>query len=155
MAKLMKLLVALVTSMSIMHAHPAKASESEVEVIAAEAGVDPVKLQGAVNATGLPAKEYLYAVDELARPVPAVTNPRVACIENKETGGQNVWRDHTPPRSGDKPAGVLQYFESTFRRGAVEMGHPDWSRWTPWQARLVAEHDLLLGRRGQWTVLGC
>jgi hypothetical protein len=77
-------------------------------------------------------------------------DPRVACIEAKESGGANVWN-----RGGSGAGGVLQYFPSTFRRGALEMGHPEWSLWVPWQARLVAAHDLAMGRRRQWTVSGC
>jgi hypothetical protein len=77
-------------------------------------------------------------------------DPRVACIEAKESGGANVWN-----RGGSGAGGVLQYFPSTFRRGALEMGHPEWSLWVPWQARLVAAHDLQMGRRRQWVVTGC
>jgi hypothetical protein len=84
-----------------------------------------------------------------------VPNARVACIESKESGGENVWRDHTPPTHGDKPAGVLQYFQSTFAAHAAEMGHPEWSRWNPDEARAVAAYDLSRGRRPQWTVSGC
>ena len=77
-------------------------------------------------------------------------DPRVACIEQKESGGANVWN-----RGGSGAGGVLQYFPSTFRRGALEMGHPEYSLWVPWQARLVAAHDLAMGRRRQWVVSGC
>jgi hypothetical protein len=80
----------------------------------------------------------------------SVVDPRVACIEQKESGGANVWN-----RGGSGAGGVLQYFPSTFRRGALEMGHPEWSLWVPWQARLVAAHDLQMGRRRQWVVSGC
>jgi hypothetical protein len=79
-----------------------------------------------------------------------VVDPRVACIEAKESGGANVWN-----RGGSGAGGVLQYFPSTFRRGALEMGHPEYSLWVPWQARLVAAHDLAMGRRRQWVVTGC
>jgi hypothetical protein len=77
-------------------------------------------------------------------------DPRVACIEAKESGGANVWN-----RGGSGAGGVLQYFPATFRRGALEMGHPEYSLWVPWQARLVAAHDLAMGRRRQWVVSGC
>jgi len=128
-------------------------SASDLGEAAAQAGVDPVDLQGAVNTTGLAPREYLYAVGELARPLPTFETAvmvRVACIERKESGGANV-----PNRQGSGAGGVLQYMESTFRRSAAEMGHPEWSRWVPEQARLVAAHDLLRGRRAQWTVGGC
>lgn len=81
---------------------------------------------------------------------PAAVMARVACIESKESGGANV-----PNRQGSGAGGVMQYMAGTFAAHAAEMGHPEWSRWNPEQARLVAAHDLLLGRRRQWTVLGC
>lgn len=121
--------------------------------LAERAGVDVVDLAGAVNSTGLAALDYLHMTGELAPPAPsfpASVMARVACIENKESGGANV-----PNRQGSPAGGVMQYMESTFRRGAAELGHPEWSRWVPWQARLVAAHDLLKGRRAQWTVGGC
>jgi hypothetical protein len=128
-------------------------STAEVTEAAAQAGVDPVDLQGAVNTTGLGPREYLLSVGELAPPLPTfepAVMVRVACIEAKESGGANV-----PNRQGSGAGGVLQYMESTFRRSAAEMGHPEWSRWVPEHARLVAAHDLLRGRRAQWTVGGC
>lgn len=91
------------------------------------------------------------AQDEVVEAVvEPVVDPRVQCIEMKESGGANVWN-----RGGSGAGGVLQYFPSTFRRGALEMGHPEWSLWVPWQARLVAAHDLQMGRRRQWVVTGC
>lgn len=89
-------------------------------------------------------------------PIIVVANARVKCIEEEESHGENVWHGHTPPPPGtDKPGGVLQYFGGTFARGAAELGHPEWSRWVPWQAEAVAAHDLAMGRRSQWTVGGC
>jgi hypothetical protein len=81
---------------------------------------------------------------------PAAVMARVACIEGKESGGANVWN-----RSGSGAGGVMQYMAGTFANHAAEMGHPEWSRWNPDQARAVAAHDLMLGRRRQWTVTGC
>lgn len=101
------------------------------------------------------AQEPVDETGTVADEAPAVQDWRVSCIEARESGGANVWRGNTAPVYGDKPAGVLQYFESTFRPHAAEMGHPEYSRWVPWQARLVAEHDLDMGRRWQWTVGGC
>jgi hypothetical protein len=125
----------------------------DIEAAAAEAGVDPTELRGALNTTQMAAPEYLIAVGHLEPPVPPVAaalRARVACIEAKESGGANVWN-----RSGSGAGGVLQYMPGTFARGAREMGHPEWSLWNPDQARAVAAHDLALGRRGQWTVGGC
>jgi hypothetical protein len=119
----------------------------ETVQVAEAAGVDSWDLQGAVNVTGLPADQYLEVVGELAAPV---VDARVACIESKESGGANVAN-----RQGSGAVGVLQFMPRTFSAHAAEMGHFDWSPWTPWQARLVAQHDLALGRRRQWTVTGC
>lgn len=98
--------------------------------------------------------DYLVMADaERPEPLPtfaATVMARVACIEAKESGGANV-----PNHQGSGAGGVMQYMESTFRAHAAELGHPEWSRWVPEQARLVAAHDLLLGRRAQWTVSGC
>jgi hypothetical protein len=82
--------------------------------------------------------------------IPAALATRVACIEAKESGGANVWNSQ-----GSGAGGVLQYYPSTFARGAREIGHPEYSLWVPWQARIVAAHDLAMGRRSQWTVGGC
>jgi hypothetical protein len=105
--------------------------------------------------TSVTMDEVSDAADIVAEPEPEVTFPaavmaRVKCIETKESDGANVWNSR-----GSGAGGVLQYMPSTFARGAREMGHPEWSLWTPWQARLVAAHDLVMGRRSQWSVGGC
>ena len=128
----------------------------DVQSLADQAGVDVIDLRGAINTTGLDPRSYLLMVGELDPPPPPgpTFSPglmaRVACIESKESQGANVWN-----RQGSGAGGVMQYLESTFRSHAAEMGHPEYSRWVPWQARLVAAHDLALGRRAQWTVGGC
>jgi hypothetical protein len=134
-----------------------RADEVDAATVAAavEAGVDPVDLQGAVNATRLPPRVYLAAVGELEHPPPQPQPPppydwRVACIESRESGGANVAN-----RRGSGAVGVLQFMPSTFAAHAIEMGHFDWSAWVPWQARAVAAHDLAMGRRRQWSVGGC
>jgi hypothetical protein len=143
------------------------AEDDDVATLAHEAGVDEMDLRGATNTTGLDPWTYLIRVGELAQPpsvavqtgtasisppgaVPASVLARVACIERKESGGANVAN-----RRGSGAGGVMQYMESTFRAHAREMGHPEWDRWNPAQARAVAAHDLMLGRRAQWTVSGC
>lgn len=99
-----------------------------------------------------PAAADVVAEDEPA-PQPVVSASlaaRVACIEAKESGGANVWNS-----KGSGAGGVLQYMPGTFARGAREIGHPEYSLWVPWQARIVAAHDLEMGRRSQWSVGGC
>jgi hypothetical protein len=140
-----------------LHAEDPKA---DVETAAAEAGVDVVDLQGAVNTVGVDPYTYLRSVGALpplpvprepAIPPPVVAyNARVECIISKESGGANVANSR-----GSGAVGVAQYMPSTFAAHAREMGHPDWSPWNPAQARAVAAHDLALGRRAQWTVGGC
>jgi len=146
------------------HAADPEASE-QVKHAAADAGVDPVQLQGAINSVHVDPYVYLRsegllerAPEQLsAKPPPVAASPalpavsaRVACIEAKESGGANIGNAR-----GSGAGGVLQYMPSTFARGAAEMGHPEWSLWNPVQARAVAAHDLALGRRAQWTVGGC
>jgi len=143
------------TSMTTSLAHADPESIPEGVLLAADkAGVDPVDLLAASNATGLTPEHYLCVADGLlcpsAPPAPVVSNSRVACIEAKESGGANVAN-----RRGSGAVGVLQYMPSTFAAHAREMGHPEYSPWVPWQAREVAAHDLALGRRSQWTVSGC
>jgi hypothetical protein len=131
--------------------------DEETTVLAASVGVDPVALQGAVNATGAPPVVYLAyeglldppATHAVSAPAQAVS-ARVACIEAKESRGLNV-----PNARGSGAGGVMQYMPATFSAHAREMGHPEYSLWNPDQARAVAAHDLALGRRAQWTVGGC
>jgi len=137
--------------------------QTDVQQAAAAAGVDAVDLAGAANTVGV--DPWVYArseglLEHSPGPPPLGkvdvatvwrgVDPRVACIEAKESGGANVRNAR-----GSGAGGVMQYMPSTFARGAAEMGHPEWSLWNPAQARAVAAHDLALGRRGQWTVGGC
>jgi hypothetical protein len=145
--------------LATLFAHPATAhadgepDETNLAALADEAGVDKTDLAGALStlhAAGIAvsAREYLFPLV-----VPSISGAlaaRVACIESRESGGANVAN-----RGGSGASGVLQYMPGTFRAHAAEMGHFDWSPWTPWQARAVAAHDLALGRRAQWTVRGC
>jgi hypothetical protein len=155
------------TLLVLLHATPTAEGQtldglSEDTLTAAnEASVNVVDLLGAMASTGLSAREYLHMTGELhpshsPQAPPSVSSgsaalaARVACIESKESGGANTWN-----RQGSGAGGVLQYQSGTFAAHAAEMGHPEWSRWNPAQARAVAAHDLALGRRAQWTVSGC
>ena len=153
----MALGLALGTAIMVSHADDVSA---EVNDAALAAHVEPAALQGALNSlksAGLSDDPYTYLrstgelppLREPVTPPPPVT-ARVQCIENKESGGANVANAH-----GSGAGGVLQYMEFTFQAHAQEMGHSDWSRWNPDQARAVAAHDLALGRRSQWSVSGC
>jgi hypothetical protein len=150
------------TAVLIGHADDVSA---EVSAAAATAHVDPVDLAGAVSSTGADPWTYLRSVGELpplpretvwpparsdSPPAAPAVSARVACIEGKESQGRNIANQR-----GSGAGGVMQYMDSTFAAHAAEMGHPEWSKWNPTQARAVAAHDLALGRRGQWTVGGC
>lgn len=132
--------------------------DEQTTILAQQVGVDPLELQGAVNATGAAPVTYLLyeGLIQLEPPPPPATqtvvayNARVECIIVKESGGANIAN-----RRGSGAVGVAQYMPSTFAAHAREMGHPEYSPWVPWQAREVAAHDLALGRRSQWTVSGC
>ena len=138
--------------------------DEQTTILAQQVGVDPIELLGASNSTGAAPVAYLMYEGLMeppppSRPPSASNSPapptsgvssRVACIEAKESGGANVSNSR-----GSGAGGVMQYMDSTFARGAREMGHPEWSPWSPWQARRVAAHDLMRGRRAQWTVSGC
>lgn len=50
----------------------------DTQAVAAQAGVDALDLQGAVNTTGLKARDYLVGVDELPRP--QTSSARVARV---------------------------------------------------------------------------
>jgi hypothetical protein len=145
------------------HAADPEPSE-QVKHAAADAGVDPIQLAGAVNSVHVDPYVYLRSegllehASTLPPPAPVLSTPpvlpavsaRVACIESKESGGANVANAR-----GSGAGGVLQYMPSTFAAHAAEMGHPEYSLWNPAQARAVAAWDLAKGRRAQWTVGGC
>lgn len=160
MARLIVASVLLATTALGLKAENVAAADPDETVadVARVAGVDPQDLQAASAATEMDPRTYLIAVGEWPGLVahspppspPAALATRVACIEAKESGGANVWNAR-----GSGAGGVLQYFPATFARGAREIGHPEYSLWVPWQARLVAAHDLEMGRRSQWAVSGC
>jgi hypothetical protein len=125
----------------------------EAPILAARFDLDVTELRGAANTMHTTPRGYLEGEGLLPRPappIPAGLLARVKCIEAKESGGANIWN-----RAGSGAGGVMQFMPSTFARSAREMGHPEWSLWNPQHARVVAAHDLALGRRAQWTVSGC
>ena len=110
----------------------------ETVAAAAEAGVDPLDLQGAENTTGLDARDYLQAVGELV-PValpPAPTAPsgwpfggalaqRIFCVEEIESShGRRMWnpRGWPPPRFDEPAQGWLGWLPSTARAWGVVIG---------------------------------
>jgi hypothetical protein len=88
---------------------PAAAYDAEVSDVAHEAGVDEDDLYGAMLATDLGPREYLYAVGELPRPVPVVTVRNVwDRLADCEAGGN--WAANT----GNGFSGGLQFTRSTW-----------------------------------------
>ncbi len=141
------------TTLATSAAHADSDIPDSVLAIADEAGVQPEDLYAATVTTKMEPRQYLCMADGLLCPLPVQLpgyNSRVACIEAKESGGANVSN-----RRGSGAGGVMQYMDSTFAAHAREMGHPEWSKWNPAQARAVAAHDLAMGRRSQWSVGGC
>lgn len=60
-------------------------TEQTVEA-AAEAGLDPVAVQGAANSVGVDARTYLFGTGELQRPQPATAVHRVRLTYYNEAG---------------------------------------------------------------------
>lgn len=82
---------------------------AQVEVLAEQAGVDPVNLQGAVNTTGLEPDEYLYMTGELSRPRASAPIPSVwSRLANCESTGR--WNANT----GNGYYGGLQFDRGTW-----------------------------------------
>lgn len=143
--------------LAVLAVHPARAS-SDVEDVAATAGVDPDDLRGAVNSTGLPARTYLEGVGELARPVPVLTGAvaRADCIISKESGGLDV-----PNRQGSGASGPGQYYAGTwaahvaiYRRATGYVGPLSLHSLTDVR-RVMALILTIPGMRSAWTVSGC
>ena len=89
-----------------------RARAEDLDDVAAEAGVDPTDLLGAVVTTGMEPRHYLVAAGELAppRPPPTAYSPRVECvIWNESRGNPNA----VNPRSG--ASGLGQFLPSTWR----------------------------------------
>lgn len=137
---------------------------------AADAGVDPLALQGAVNSTGLLPREYLYATGELRRPAPPSSgNPyldyirsrypqyerRLVCIIQGIPGrisGESGWvpsaRNPRPwGRSGEHASGLLQFLPSTMR----SLDRPAEWVWDPYRSIDAAVEMFRRGRAGEFA----
>jgi hypothetical protein len=149
-------------------AHAADASDDVISSLAAEAGVNPVDLAGAVNTTGLDAHTYLCRVGELACPTPSdpraylyAMYPDVAACEDSIFTNESGWR-MVSNRSGSSAFGVGQFMRTTFFGHAALMQAggiwpfaeaPDWAN--PLHQVAVGAFDLRRGLRSQWTAHGC
>lgn len=127
----------------------------DVQAVAAEAGVDPIDLLGAVNTTQLAPRTYLCLADQLlcppeptpAAPAPSISSglsARLYCIEEYEShhNGGAVNRS-----SGAR--GWLQWLPSTARQWGVIIGNRQ-SEWAA-AARIAAQGERFF--RSQWVPL--
>jgi len=119
---------------------------------AAEAGVDPVDLQGAVNSTGLAPRVYLRSVGELDSPVPAppvlvrvpAIEQRLDCIQRYESGGYAGAYNRSSGASGP-----FQFLGATWR--STPQGRAGMSVFDPVAAREAARWMLSQGRAREWV----
>ena len=122
----------------------------DVEAAALEAGVDPQDLQGAVNSTGISARDYLAAVGELGEPDPqppaARSSPRGECVIWHES--RNV-PTAVNPRSG--AAGLGQFLPSTWR--TTPQGQAGYSVFNAAANRAAVEWMLAVGRGREFDVV--
>jgi len=87
------------------------AQSEDLEALAAQAGVDSVDLQGAVNSTGLPPMVYLHSTGELPSPEPA---PSVSSVWDRlaQCEATSNWKANT----GNGYYGGLQEDMTFWRR---------------------------------------
>ena len=127
------------------------ARANELEDVAAEAGVDAVLLEGAVNTTGLAPRTYLTAVGE-ARDVrvpaapTAPANSRVDCVIWYESRGVPT---AVNPRSG--ASGLGQFLPSTWR--TTPQGKAGYSVFNAAANREAVAWMLAVGRGREFEVI--
>jgi len=151
---------------------PADAHEDgtldEVALVAAEAGVSPTDLRGAVNTLGVAARAYMESVGELVPPLPpadkagaasisppgaaSVSTPpqasgfdrRIECLIRYESGGNpNAYNERS------HASGLLQFLPSTW--AGTPQGRAGLSVFNPQAARAAAAWMLTQGRAREWT----
>lgn len=123
--------------------------QAELDDAAAEAGVDPIDLRGAVNSTGLAPRTYLVAVGDLVppKPPPDWIDSLVSCLAWAESRNDpNAYNR----RSG--ASGLLQFLPSTWR-STPWASFSIWNGAAQWQA---ARWMISVGRLHEWsTWRGC
>jgi len=131
-------------------------------VAAKEAGVSVKDLLGAVAATGLPGRQYLIAVGELAQaePPPQLGPPygsavaQARCIIARESGGRDI-----PNRGHSGADGPGQYFPGTWARHTAvyraATGYLGPLSLHVYDHVLAVMSVVLPRARAEWTVGGC
>ena len=125
----------------------------EIVAIAAEAGVDPMHLLGAVIATRTPARQYLIDVGELAPPyTPPPAAPsrieRIAdCIIQRESRGNPAAVNRSSGASG-----LGQFLPSTWR--GTPQGRAGLSVFDPVANRAAVIWMLEQGRGREFVTIG-
>ena len=120
------------------------AEDDDVALAAEEAGVDETDLRGALNTTGLDPHEYLYMTGELARPLSAAMERRLACIAWYES--------HNTPSAVNRYSGaqgMYQFLPSTWR--TTPQGRRGESAFNPDSARAATIWMLEQGRAREWV----
>lgn len=125
----------------------AAAQSDDTIAVAAEAGVDPVQLAGAVNTTGMDARTYLVLAGELA---PAASPPAAPA-----TPAYDIWdrmadceaHGNWTANTGNGFYGGLQFTLDSWRR-AGGTGRPDYASRATQIA--VADHWRALVGWGAW-----
>lgn len=117
----------------------------EVDELAAQAGVDAVDLQGAVNSTQLAPLAYLYMTGELKPPPPPdPLDRRVDCVIWHESRGNPR---AVNPRSG--ASGLGQFLPSTWRTTP----YAAYSIFDPVANRAATRWMLQVGRAREFEVI--
>jgi len=131
-----------------LHAQDAK---SDVESAAAQAGVDPVDLQGALNSTGIgDARAYLRMTGELPPlpvPKPVASSARAACIIQHESQNNP---NAVNPRT--HASGLGQFLSSTWL--TTPQGRAGLSVFDPVANRSAVQWMLDVGRGREFSTFG-
>jgi hypothetical protein len=136
----------------------AQSQDDEVQQAAAQAGVDPTDLAGAVNSTQVDPYTYLQSTGELASPPGAssagppgqqttpAASPRVDCIIRYESRGN---ASAVNPRTG--AAGLGQFVKSTW--ATTPQGRAGLSVFDPVANRSAIGWMLSVGRAREFSVV--
>jgi hypothetical protein len=131
------------------YAPDAQASPEDDDAIAAaqEAGVDLEDLRGAVNTVGIPARQYLISVGELAAPIAPYLERLLNCLSWHESRGYPGAYNRYSGASGE-----FQFLPSTWR--TTPQGRAGLSPFDPVAARAATIWMIGQGRLREWVTWG-